>query len=229
MRTFPVHEQTQDLHARNTGFKVVTDGTHVVCLICDQTIKRESISAHIKSVGHKKNTNVQEMANAELARVDAIQQAEAREREQVQFAQLEDLELRLKGTLGAQNQPKEPVISQDFSQAPSVQKSSEETQIWEDFIANGADFTMDMEGPDQAAKEHACLEEEIKTFGLWNAQRSAAELGFQIGTEAEDALGLDAAAAAEEDVFLVDLFTKNNRKIYYLSSAYSPNRNSRRA
>lgn len=75
-------------------------------------------------------------------------------------------------------------------------------------------------GVAEAAKLRERLYKEIEMFGIWDARRSAAQLGFQFGTDSSqdnDPLGL--AAIAEEDAFLDDLLAENAREcltLYYV-------------
>ncbi|KAL1942832.1 hypothetical protein VTO73DRAFT_5072 [Trametes versicolor] len=175
-----------------------SDEKNVRCLPCKQTLKRESIYAHLKSASHHKCVEVSEAAENE-AREQS--RAEDAEREQIEFVQLEA------GRLAAM-----PVDTEMGNMKTTAQKSREERTLWETFEREGADFTMDDGGVEASAKRRAELAEEIATFGIWNPGRSAGELGFRIGPDGspdEDLLGL--GAIAEEDAFLADLLSNNAR------------------
>lgn len=183
--------------------KAASDGDkNVRCVACKQTIKRESISAHLKSASHRKCAEVLEATKNE-AREQA--RAEEAEREHIEFIQLEaSRSVPMDTKTGA---------SRPGCMNTTTEKSAAERAIWENFEREGADFTMDDGGIAQSERQRAQWREEIKTFGIWNPERSAAELGFQIGSDAgsqaEDILGL--GAIAEEDAFLADLLSNNAR------------------
>ncbi|KAL1939056.1 hypothetical protein VTO73DRAFT_10316 [Trametes versicolor] len=169
------------------------DKKNVQCVACKQILKRESISAHLKSASHRKCVEVSEAAQNE-AREQV--RAEDAEREQIEFAQLEAA--------------KHVAMDTGVGNMRTTHKSHKERALWEIFEREGADFTMDDGGLEQSAKWRAQLAEEIETFGIWNPGRSAGELGFQIGQDGspnEELLGL--GAIAEEDAFLADLLSNN--------------------
>ncbi|KAH9847978.1 hypothetical protein C2E23DRAFT_740580 [Lenzites betulinus] len=90
--------------------------------------------------------------------------------------------------------------------------------VWDTFVREGADFTMDDGGAGQSEKQRGQLGEEIETFGIWNPKGSAGELGFQIGKEgSQDEDLLELGAIAEEDAFLADLLSNNARACYLAS------------
>ncbi|KAI1786130.1 hypothetical protein LXA43DRAFT_1065353 [Ganoderma leucocontextum] len=85
--------------------------------------------------------------------------------------------------------------------------SAQEDAMWEDFIENGADFTID-DDEVSSLRERKRVEEAVETFGIWDTECSAFKLGFQFGKELsqeERLIGL--AAIPEEDAFLADLLS----------------------
>jgi hypothetical protein len=67
--------------------------------------------------------------------------------------------------------------------------SEEETEMWADYLENGAEFSAgdDVESPEA---RHG-LREEARYFGLWNPGATAKELGFGEGAEVIEEDGED--------------------------------------
>ncbi|KAL7280675.1 hypothetical protein ACG7TL_005614 [Trametes sanguinea] len=182
------------------GFQELVNGEAktVLCTSCNQTLKRESITAHMKAATHKKSTAAHGTAATQTAQANAMAQVEEAARAQLDFAQLH-----------AGGWPKPAQKPEDRGLPGGTwQKSHEADQVWDTFLQEGADFSVDDHGLKEAERRAACLREELESFGLWNPERTASDLGFQFGqqgSQEEPLLGV--TASAEEDAFLADILS----------------------
>ena len=75
-----------------------------------------------------------------------------------------------------------------------------EQTMWDEYAVNGADFDAGVDEVDLGL-ERQRLEREVQEFGIWNAERTAGELGFSVGGEDEGPLLVE----DEEDDVLAEI------------------------
>ncbi|KAJ7479923.1 hypothetical protein FB451DRAFT_1172006 [Mycena latifolia] len=165
--------------------------THVLCKVCAAGVPAErrvwlgtrSALKHLGSDDHKKALGLLE---------DARRKADDLERERTAKSAAKDLrDLRFSTVPNLRG----PIASGASSGAPSLAESA----MWEDYNLNGADFDAGDDAEDPHVR-HDKLHEEAQTFGLWNPDGAARQLGLGNEDVAAQILEED-----EEEDFLAEI------------------------
>ncbi len=172
----------------------------VECVWCAVSIQRESVKGHLKSTRHEKATLAHQRQEEERRLVDAEANRHEEAIREVEYANLRsDAEMPQAVAQGGRDDR--------IGDAPD--QSAEEEMLWDDFLQNGADFTMNTAFEEEEQNERVRMNEKLNMFGVWDPERAGLDLGFQSGIEVtpgtnEELLGIN--ATSKEDAFLADLF-----------------------
>ena len=168
-----------------------TNGKKIQCKICASGVSIEtrtwisvnSVDAHIKGGPHLKAVGLLEDAHTQADVIERNKEADA--------TIAREAELRL---INCQN----PTRGGDGKRRNPM--SIAEQTMWDEYAVNGADFDAGVDEVDLGL-ERQRLEREVQEFGIWNAERTAGELGFSVGGEDEGPLLVE----DEEDDVLAEI------------------------